>query len=192
VSFLKEAWEDDGKWARVVRCAIGGGLRGQRLRSTRVWWPIIPNSYKAATLEVRRRGRLWLKVRYGGQGYWHRIWGSTKSGVAIVENGLPVVIPNRGRSTKTYSVDGGGDGRAGNGLSDHIANTPGITTPAHGLCRKRLIRLRKWNCRRSSMMIGVLLCKAGRGPHGTIVRIEVCAVQEVIAAGSLRLRACRR
>src|SRR5579864_3967668 len=89
--------------------------------------------------------------------------GTTNSCVAIVENGTPVVIPNRGGYKTTPSMVAITE--SGKRLVGHIAKRQAITNAEHTVyAAKRLIG-RKWNspvtknvCRTSSYRIV-------EGPH---------------------------
>jgi molecular chaperone DnaK len=96
--------------------------------------------------------------------------GTTNSCVAIVENGTPVVIPNRGGYKTTPSMVAMTE--SGKRLVGHIAKRQAITNAEHTVyAAKRLIG-RKWNSPPVKQMIEACAYKLVEGPHDD-VRIEL-------------------
>jgi molecular chaperone DnaK len=96
--------------------------------------------------------------------------GTTNSCVAIVENGTPVVIPNRGGYKTTPSMVALTE--TGKRLVGHIAKRQAITNAEHTVyAAKRLIG-RKWNSPPVKQMIESSAYKLIEGPHDD-VRIEL-------------------
>src|SRR6476620_9979311 len=98
--------------------------------------------------------------------------GTTNSCVAIVENGTPVVIPNRGGYKTTPSMVAMTE--SGKRLVGHIAMPQAITNAEHTVyAAKRLIG-RMWNSPPVKQMIELCAYKLVEGPHDD-VRIELRA-----------------
>jgi molecular chaperone DnaK len=98
--------------------------------------------------------------------------GTTNSCVAIVENGTPVVIPNRGGYKTTPSMVAMTE--SGKRLVGHIAKRQAITNAEHTVyAAKRLIG-RKWNSPPVKQMLESCSYKLVEGPHDD-VRIELRA-----------------
>jgi molecular chaperone DnaK len=98
--------------------------------------------------------------------------GTTNSCVAIVENGTPVVIPNRGGYKTTPSMVAMTE--SGKRLVGHIAKRQAITNAEHTVyAAKRLIG-RKWNSPPVKQAIESCSYKLVEGPHDD-VRIELRA-----------------
>jgi molecular chaperone DnaK len=96
--------------------------------------------------------------------------GTTNSCVAIVENGTPVVIPNRGGYKTTPSMVAMTE--SGKRLVGHIAKRQAITNAEHTVyAAKRLIG-RKWNSPPVKQMLESCSYKLVEGPHDD-VRIEL-------------------
>ncbi len=94
--------------------------------------------------------------------------GTTNSCVAIVENGTPVVIPNRGGYKTTPSMVAVTE--AGKRLVGHIAKRQAITNAENTVhAAKRLIG-RKWNSPQVKNAVSTSSYKVVEGPH-TDVRI---------------------
>ncbi len=94
--------------------------------------------------------------------------GTTNSCVAIVENGTPVVIPNRGGYKTTPSMVAVTE--AGKRLVGHIAKRQAITNAENTVyAAKRLIG-RKWNSPQVKNAVATSSYKMVEGPH-TDVRI---------------------
>src|SRR5262245_13913040 len=98
--------------------------------------------------------------------------GTTNSCVAIVENGTPVVIPNRGGYKTTPSMVAITE--SGKRLVGHIAKRQAITNAEHTVyAAKRLIG-RKWNSPQVKQTIESSSFQIVEGPHDD-VRIELRA-----------------
>src|SRR5258708_5441778 len=96
--------------------------------------------------------------------------GTTNSCVAVVENGTPVVIPNRGGYKTTPSMIAlAGSGKR---LVGHIAKRQAITNAENTVyAAKRLIG-RKWTSQPVKQALESSPYKIVEGPHGD-VRIEL-------------------
>src|SRR5579864_5847739 len=89
--------------------------------------------------------------------------GTTNSCVAVVENGTPVVIPNRGGYKTTPSMVAVTE--SGKRLVGHIAKRQAITNAEHTVyAAKRLIG-RKWNSPPVKQMIETSAYQLVEGPH---------------------------
>src|SRR5437870_5397657 len=100
--------------------------------------------------------------------------GTTNSCVAIVENGTPTVIPNRGGYKTTPSMVAVTE--AGKRLVGHIAKRQAVTNAEHTVyAAKRLIG-RKWSSKEVRQAIETCPYKIVEGPHDD-VRIELRARQ---------------
>src|SRR6478609_11978704 len=96
--------------------------------------------------------------------------GTTNSCVAIVEEGVPTVIPNRGGYKTTPSMVAITE--AGKRLVGHIAKRQAITNAENTVhAAKRLIG-RKWTSPQVKNTVATTSYKIIEGPHGD-VRIEL-------------------
>src|SRR5580693_3073577 len=92
--------------------------------------------------------------------------GTTNSCVAIVENGIPTVIPNRGGYKTTPSMVAVTE--AGKRLVGHIAKRQAITNAENTVyAAKRLIG-RKWSSPQVKNAILTASYKIVEGPHGDV------------------------
>jgi molecular chaperone DnaK len=96
--------------------------------------------------------------------------GTTNSCVAIVENGTPVVIPNRGGYKTTPSMVAMTE--SGKRLVGHIAKRQAITNAEHTVYAAKRLMGRKWNSPPVKQMIESCSYKLVEGPHDD-VRIEL-------------------
>ncbi len=108
--------------------------------------------------------------------------GTTNSCVAIVENGTPVVIPNRGGYKTTPSQVAITE--AGKRLVGHIAKRQAVTNAENTVyAAKRLIG-RKWNSPAVVQSISNCSYRIVEGPHGDVriaLRDRVYSVPEISA-----------
>jgi molecular chaperone DnaK len=108
--------------------------------------------------------------------------GTTNSCVAIVENGTPVVIPNRGGYKTTPSMVAVTE--AGKRLVGHIAKRQAITNAENTVyAAKRLIG-RKWNSPQVKNAVATSSYKIIEGPHNDVrivLRDKEFSVPEVSA-----------
>jgi len=108
--------------------------------------------------------------------------GTTNSCVAVVENGTPVVIPNRGGYKTTPSMVAVAEN--GKRLVGHIAKRQAITNAEHTVyAAKRLIG-RKWNSPPVTQVLESSSYKIVEGPHDDIrvmLRGQTVAVPEISA-----------
>src|SRR5215213_1773164 len=108
--------------------------------------------------------------------------GTTNSCVAIVENGTPTVIPNRGGYKTTPSMVAITE--AGKRLVGHIAKRQAITNAENTVyAAKRLIG-RKWPSPQVKNAIQTSSYKIVEGPHGDVrikVRDKTYSVSEISA-----------
>src|SRR3978361_2528523 len=89
--------------------------------------------------------------------------GTTNSCVAIVENGTPVVIPNRGGYKTTPSMVAVTE--AGKRLVGHIAKRQAITNAENTVyAAKRLIG-RKWGSAAGRSSLEIMPYRIAEGPH---------------------------
>src|SRR5919109_3545865 len=89
--------------------------------------------------------------------------GTTNSCVAIIENGTPVVIPNRGGYKTTPSMVAITE--AGKRLVGHIAKRQAVTNAEHTVfAAKRLIG-RKWDSQQVRQALETSPYKIVEGPH---------------------------
>src|SRR5512144_1828840 len=96
--------------------------------------------------------------------------GTTNSCVAIVEDGVPVVIPNRGGYKTTPSMVAITE--SGKRLVGHVAKRQAITNAEHTVyAAKRLIG-RKWNSTPVKQAIETCSYRLAEGTHDD-VRIEL-------------------
>jgi molecular chaperone DnaK len=108
--------------------------------------------------------------------------GTTNSCVAIVENGTPVVIPNRGGYKTTPSMVAVTE--AGKRLVGHIAKRQAITNAENTVyAAKRLIG-RKWNSPQVKNAVATSSYRIVEGPHNDVrivLRDKEFSVPEVSA-----------
>src|SRR2546430_11536267 len=108
--------------------------------------------------------------------------GTTNSCVAIVENGTPTVIPNRGGYKTTPSMVATTE--AGKRLVGHLAKRQAITNAENTVyAAKRLIG-RKWNSPQVKQVVQSASYKVVEGPHQDVrivLRDKVYSVPEVSA-----------
>jgi molecular chaperone DnaK len=108
--------------------------------------------------------------------------GTTNSCVAIVENGVPTVIPNRGGYKTTPSMVAITE--AGKRLVGHIAKRQAITNAENTVfAAKRLIG-RKWNSPQVKNAVLTSSYRITEGPHGDVriqLRQKTYSVPEVSA-----------
>ena len=106
--------------------------------------------------------------------------GTTNSCVAIVENGVPTVIPNRGGYKTTPSMVAVTE--AGKRLVGHIAKRQAITNAENTVyAAKRLIG-RKWDSPQVKNAIATSSYRIVRGPHADVrivLRDKEYSVSEV-------------
>jgi molecular chaperone DnaK len=96
--------------------------------------------------------------------------GTTNSCVAIVENGTPVVIPNRGGYKTTPSMVAMTE--SGKRLVGHIAKRQAITNAEHTVYAAKRLMGRKWSSPPVKQMLESCSYKLVEGPHDD-VRIEL-------------------
>src|ERR671924_307148 len=108
--------------------------------------------------------------------------GTTNSCVAIVENGTPIVIPNRGGYKTTPSMVAIAEN--GKRLVGHIAKRQAITNAEHTVyAAKRLIG-RKWGTPAVKQAMEMVPYRLVEGPHDDVrveLRGEVYAIPEISA-----------
>jgi molecular chaperone DnaK len=108
--------------------------------------------------------------------------GTTNSCVAIVENGVPTVIPNRGGYKTTPSMIAITE--AGKRLVGHIAKRQAITNAENTVyAAKRLIG-RKWNSPQVKNTVATSSYRISQGPHNDVrivLRDKEYSVSEVSA-----------
>ncbi len=108
--------------------------------------------------------------------------GTTNSCVAIVENGVPVVIPNRGGYRTTPSMIAITE--AGKRLVGHIAKRQAVTNAENTVyAAKRLIG-RKWSSPQVKNAVMTASYKIVEGPHGDVrivLRDKTYSVPEISA-----------
>jgi molecular chaperone DnaK len=108
--------------------------------------------------------------------------GTTNSCVAIVENGTPVVIPNRGGYKTTPSMVAVTE--AGKRLVGHIAKRQAITNAENTVyAAKRLIG-RKWGSAAVRQSLETVPYRIVEGPHDDVrimLRDQVFSVHEISA-----------
>jgi len=108
--------------------------------------------------------------------------GTTNSCVAIVENGVPVVIPNRGGYRTTPSMIAITE--AGKRLVGHIAKRQAVTNAENTVyAAKRLIG-RKWSSPQVKNAVMTASYKIVEGPHGDVrivLRDKTYSVAEISA-----------
>src|SRR5262245_17719341 len=96
--------------------------------------------------------------------------GTTNSGVAIVENGTPVVISNRGGYRTTPSMVAITE--SGKRLTGHIAKRQAITNAEHTVAAAKRLIGRKWNSPPVRQTLETCSYQILEGPHDD-VRISV-------------------
>src|SRR5450432_1609362 len=108
--------------------------------------------------------------------------GTTNSCVAIVENGVPTVVPNRGGYKTTPSMVAITE--AGKRLVGHIAKRQAVTNAEHTVfAAKRLIG-RKWDSQQVQNAVANCPYSIVKGPHNDVriqLRGKVYSVPEVSA-----------
>jgi molecular chaperone DnaK len=108
--------------------------------------------------------------------------GTTNTCVAIVEQGVPKVIPNKGGYRTTPSMVAVSEG--GRRLVGHLAKRQMLTNPQNTIyAAKRLIG-RKWNSTAGRMVAQTCPYTISEGPHGDIrlkIRDQVYSVPEISA-----------
>src|SRR3954451_18032245 len=108
--------------------------------------------------------------------------GTTNSCVAIVEDGVPTVIPNRGGYKTTPSMVAITEG--GKRLVGHIAKRQAITNAENSVyAAKRLIG-RKWSSPQVKNAVATASYKIVEGPHGDVrvqLRDKTYSVPEISA-----------
>ena len=108
--------------------------------------------------------------------------GTTNSCVAVVENGVPVVVPNRGGYKTTPSMVAVTE--AGKRLVGHIAKRQAITNAENTVfAAKRLIG-RKWNSPQVKNSVLTSSYRIVEGPHGDVriqLRDKTYSVPEISA-----------
>ena len=115
--------------------------------------------------------------------------GTTNSCVAIVENGVPTVIPNRGGYKTTPSMVAVTE--AGTRLVGHIANRQAITNAENTVyAAKRLIG-RKWNSPQVKNAVATSSYRIVQGPHTDVrivLRDKEYSVSEISAMVLLEMK----
>src|SRR5258708_2876282 len=96
--------------------------------------------------------------------------GTTNSCVAVVENGTPVVIPNRGGYRTTPSMVAMTE--SSKRLVGHIAKRQAITNAEHTVSAAKRLIGRKWNSPPVRQAMEASSYKLIEGPHDD-VRIEL-------------------
>src|SRR5687767_7915579 len=108
--------------------------------------------------------------------------GTTNSCVAIVENGTPVVIPNRGGYKTTPSMVAVTE--AGKRLVGHIAKRQAVTNAENTVyAAKRLIG-RKWDSPQVGTAVSNAPYRIVQGPHGDVriqLRDKIYSIPEISA-----------
>jgi molecular chaperone DnaK len=115
--------------------------------------------------------------------------GTTNSCVAIVENGIPTVIPNRGGYKTTPSMVAVTE--AGKRLVGHIAKRQAITNAENTVyAAKRLIG-RKWNSPQVKNSVATSSYRIVQGPHNDVrilLRDKEYSVSEISAMVLLEMK----
>src|SRR5436305_7615958 len=96
--------------------------------------------------------------------------GTTNSCVAIVENGTPVVIPNRGGYKTTPSMVAMTE--SGKRLVGHIAKRQAVTNAEHTVSAAKRLIGRKWSSPQVKQASEQYAYKIVEGPHDD-VRVEL-------------------
>ncbi len=108
--------------------------------------------------------------------------GTTNSCVAVVEEGVPVVIPNRGGYKTTPSIVAVTE--AGKRLIGHIAKRQAITNAENTVVAAKRLIGRKFNSPQVATSIAMYQYKIVEGPHGDVriqLRDKIYSVPEVSA-----------
>jgi molecular chaperone DnaK len=108
--------------------------------------------------------------------------GTTNSCVAIVEDGTPVVIPNRGGYKTTPSMVAIAEN--GKRLVGHIAKRQAITNAENTVFASKRLIGRKWGSPQVKAAIETLPYRVVRGPHDDVriqLRDKVFSVPEIAA-----------
>jgi molecular chaperone DnaK len=108
--------------------------------------------------------------------------GTTNSCVAIVEDGTPVVIPNRGGYKTTPSMVAIAEN--GKRLVGHIAKRQAITNPENTVFASKRLIGRKWGAAAVRSCIETMPYRIVEGPHGDVrimLREQVLSIPEISA-----------
>jgi molecular chaperone DnaK len=108
--------------------------------------------------------------------------GTTNSCVAVVEEGVPVVIPNRGGYKTTPSIVAVTE--AGKRLIGHIAKRQAITNAENTVVAAKRLIGRKWNSPQVATSIAMYQYHIVEGPHGDVriqLRDKIYSVPEISA-----------
>jgi molecular chaperone DnaK len=108
--------------------------------------------------------------------------GTTNSCVSVVEEGVPVVIPNRGGYKTTPSIVAVTE--AGKRLIGHIAKRQAITNAENTVVAAKRLIGRKWNSPQVATSIAMYQYRIVEGPHGDVriqLRDKIYSVPEVSA-----------
>ena len=108
--------------------------------------------------------------------------GTTNSCVAVVEDGRPVVVPNRGGYKTTPSMVAIAD--SGKRLVGHIAKRQAVTNPTNTVFASKRLIGRKWNTPVVRSCQESLPYKLVEGPHGDVRIVlhgKVFSVPEIAA-----------
>ena len=108
--------------------------------------------------------------------------GTTNSCVAVVEEGVPVVIPNRGGYKTTPSIVAVTE--AGKRLIGHIAKRQAITNAENTVVAAKRLIGRKWNSPQVATSIAMYQYRIVEGPHADVriqLREKIYSVPEVSA-----------
>jgi molecular chaperone DnaK len=108
--------------------------------------------------------------------------GTTYSCVGVVEDGVPVVIPNRGGYKTTPSIVAVTE--AGKRLVGHIAKRQAITNAENTVVAAKRLIGRKWNSPQVAASIAMYQYRIVEGPHGDVriqLRDKIYSVPEISA-----------
>jgi molecular chaperone DnaK len=108
--------------------------------------------------------------------------GTTNSCVAIVEDGAPVVIPNRGGYRTTPSIVAIAEN--GKRLVGHIAKRQAITNAENTVSAVKRLIGRKWNSQAVQAAVSTMPYAIVEGPHDDVrvrIREQVFSIPEVSA-----------
>ena len=108
--------------------------------------------------------------------------GTTNSCVAIVEEGTPVVVPNRGGYKTTPSMVAIADN--GKRLVGHIAKRQAITNPENTVYASKRLIGRKWGAAAVRSCIETMPYRIVEGPHVDVrvmIRDQVFSIPEIAA-----------
>ena len=108
--------------------------------------------------------------------------GTTNSCVAVVEEGVPVVIPNRGGYKTTPSIVAVTE--AGKRLIGHIAKRQAITNAENTVVAAKRLIGRKWNSPQVATSIAMYQYRIVEGPHADVriqLREKIYSVPEISA-----------